>query len=93
MRIDVVNFGQIVSIRIDDADEDEVPRLLGGRGANGRGGQRSGCGSAVTPAMVAAGLETFLAQGDRARLGATLAELWRAMEHVRARGGDLDEDR
>ena len=92
LRVDVVNYGQVVSIKVDGADIEDVRRLLGGREAVTMAVRRGGSGSPASPAMIAKGVETFLAQGDTARLGAALAEVWRAMEQVRSGGGVLDGD-
>lgn len=56
----------------------------------GDDGRRGVENVAVTPAMRAEAVRTFLAQGDPVRLGRALAEVYDAMERVRMAG--LDED-
>lgn len=63
------------------------------RGGGGRGvGPRRDVGGSVTPAMEAAAIEAFLAAADTARLGRTLAEVYRAMDAVRRQRDGIDDD-
>ncbi len=62
-----------------------------GRGRRGVGPRRDDGGS-VTPAMEAAAIEAFLAAANAARLGRTLAEVYQAMDAVRRRLDEPDDD-
>lgn len=75
-----------VSVRIGE-DLDAVTRYLGGMTtAQRRTYLRSQPG--VTPQMEAAAVRAFLAGADVARLGGSLAAVYRAMEAARLHGDD-----
>ena len=98
VRIDTFGRGQTVSIRIDGAEVDVVVRCSSESGSTlsrrseARIPFRRVPARSATPAMIARGIEAFLAQGDKARLGAALEEVWRAMEEGRSGSGDPEDD-
>lgn len=77
-----------------DEDRDRLSvytRAPRGRDGRGRASRRAEEGS-VTPAMEAAAITAFLAGADTARLGRTLADVYRAMDAVRRRQDASDDD-
>ena len=92
-RIDVGTASSGVRLLVDDDAGDALSVYTRAPRGTGRGerSRRTGTGL-VTPAMEAAAIEAFLAGADTARLGRSLADVYRAMDAVRRRQDALDDE-
>ena len=93
-RVDVEIGSNGVRIVIADAEIEGFSVVIGSRNrGDARGRRRRVAGrSEVTPEMEAAAVEAFLAGADVARLGRSLASVYQAMDAVRSRRQEFDDD-
>ena len=92
IRMDVEIGSNGVRIVIADAEIEEMSIVIGSRDRNKARLRRAAGKSEVTPEMEAAAIESFLAGADVARLGRSLAGVYRAMDAVRSRRQEFDDD-